>query len=60
MLHIRPSSLSFTTNNVDSGMGGFTAFKWNEIINDIYEVADKSTCFRQVCQLLTSLIVGHL
>ena len=27
------SSLSFTTNNVDSGVRGFTAFKQNEQIN---------------------------
>ena len=34
------------TANIDSGVGGFTAFKYNEIIN---ELVDKSTRFRQVC-----------
>ena len=32
--------------------GGFTVFK------QMYEIVDKSTRFRQVCQLLLSLIAG--
>ena len=34
MFYFRPSSLSFTINNIDSRIGGFTAFKQNEIINE--------------------------
>ena len=49
-LYFRPSSLSFTINNIDSGMGGFTAFKQNEIINEWN--------FRQVWQIILSLMVA--
>ena len=31
MLYFGPSSLSFTTSNIDSGVGGFTAIRYNEI-----------------------------
>ena len=31
MLYFRPSSLSLTINNIDSGMGGFMALKQNEL-----------------------------
>ena len=48
--YFRPSSLSFTINNIDSGMGGFTAFKQNEIINEWN--------FRQVWQIILSLMVA--
>ena len=36
------------------------AFKQNEITNELNIIVDKSTCFRQVCQLLLLLfpIVG--
>ena len=49
-LYFRPSSLSFTINNIDSGMGGFTTFKQNEIINEWN--------FRQVWQIILSLMVA--
>ena len=49
-LYFRPSSLSFTINNIYSGMGGFTAFKQNEIINEWN--------FRQVWQIILSLMVA--
>ena len=54
MLCFRPSSLSLSTNNIVSevGGGGFT------VIKQMYEIVDKSTRFRQVCQLLLSLIAG--
>ena len=42
---------SFTSDNIDFGVRLFTAFKRNEIV-------DKSTRFKQVCQLLLSLIVA--
>ena len=32
MLNFGPSSLFFTSDNIDSGVRGFTAFKRNEII----------------------------
>ena len=35
MLYFGPSSLSFTSDNIDSGVRGFTAFKRNEIINEL-------------------------
>ena len=50
------SSLFFTSDNIDSGVGGFTAFKRNETINELNVV--KSTRLKQVCQLLLSLIVS--
>ena len=59
MLYFRPSSLSFNTNNIDSGVGRFTAFKQNEKKNKQNEVVDGSTSFRQVCQLLLFLIAGY-
>ena len=45
MLYFRPSSRSFSSNNIDYGGRRFTVF-----------IVDKSTRFRQVCQLLLSLI----
>ena len=46
----------FTTNNIGSGVEGFTAFEQNWIIN---EIVDKRARFRQVCQLPLSLIVAR-
>ena len=67
MLYFKPSSLSSSTNNIDCGEGegrrgggggdggGFTAFKQNFMMNEIF---DKRARFRQACQLLLTLIVG--
>ena len=57
---ILDSSLSFTTNNIDSGVGGIYGVKQNEIIMN--EIVDKSTLLRKVCQpqLLLSMIVDYL
>ena len=41
------------------GVRGFTAFKKNEIINEL-NVFVKNTRFKQVCQLLLSLIVHRI
>ena len=35
MLYFGPSSLSFASDNIDSGVRGFTVFKRNEIINEL-------------------------
>ena len=32
ILYFRPTSLSLTTKNIDLGVGGFTAFKQDEMI----------------------------
>ena len=56
MLYFRPSSLSFYRNNIDSGVGRFTAIKKNEKKN---EIVDESTRFRQAYELLLFLIVGN-
>ena len=44
-----PQILSSTTNNIDSGGGGLTAFKQSCLIN---EIVHKSARFIEVCQLL--------
>ena len=47
--YFRLQILSSTTNNIDSGGGGLTAFKQSCLIN---EIVHKSARFIEVCQLL--------
>ena len=52
MLFVDKERLEGLKHNIDSRVGGFTVFK------QMYEIVGKITRFRQVCQLLLSLIVG--
>ena len=60
MLCFRPSSLTFITYNIDSGVGEFRAFKRTEIKNEWNCCIVELVRCRQVCQLLLSLFCPYL
>ena len=60
MLCFRPSSLTFITYNIDSGVGEFRAFKRTEIKNEWNCCIVELVHCRQVCQLLLSLFCPYL